>query len=157
MSEPLDQDLAQTLDPDGVKVTQDPHIGTGISNTVLVNWGKLAAYQVRKYHPNAVVVFIGANDGYSMPGPGGKQVNCCSAEWAAIYASRVREMMNTYRQDGVGSRLLADAAYPSRPRPSHDRARRQCRDRGRRPALGDQIRIIDTVPVFTPGDSTATR
>src|ERR1035441_1004171 len=80
MSDPLDQDLAQSLTPDGIRVIQDPHIGTGISTTVLVDWGKLAAYQVRHYHPNAVVVFLGANDGYSMPGPGGQQVNCCGAE-----------------------------------------------------------------------------
>ena len=82
-------------------MTRDPHIGTGISNTVLVDWGKLSVHQVRQYHPDAVVVFIGANDGYSMPGPGGQQVNCCGAEWAAIYAGRVRQMMNTYRQGGA--------------------------------------------------------
>ena len=31
MSEPLDQYLAQLLSPNGVRVIQDPHIGTGIS------------------------------------------------------------------------------------------------------------------------------
>ena len=101
MSEPLDQDLAQALEPQGTHVIQDPHIGTGIYSTLLVDWGKLSVYQVKQYHPNAVVVFIGANDGYSMPGPGGKQVNCCGAEWATIYAQRVRQMMNAYRQAGV--------------------------------------------------------
>lgn len=152
MSEPLDQDLARTLDPDGVKVTQDPHIGTGISNTVLVNWGKLAAYQVRKYQPNAVVVFIGANDGYSMPGAGGKQVNCCSAEWAAIYATRVREMMNTYRQNGVGRVYWLTLPTPR----DHARAMianvvNAAIEVAAQP-WATQVRIIDTVPVFTPGD-----
>ncbi|MGO9753382.1 MAG: GDSL-type esterase/lipase family protein [Solirubrobacteraceae bacterium] len=150
MSEPLDQDLAQTLAPDGVKVIQDPHIGTGISNTVLVNWGQLAGYQVRHYDPDAVVVFIGANDGYSMAGPGGRQVNCCNAEWAAIYAQRAREMMNTYRREGA-----ARVYWLTLPTP-RDPARAQISlvvnaaiEVAAEPWL-DQLRVIDTVPVFTP-------
>ncbi|HEY5318824.1 MAG TPA: GDSL-type esterase/lipase family protein, partial [Solirubrobacteraceae bacterium] len=152
MSEPLDQYIAQALAPDGVRVIQDPHIGTGISSTVLVDWAKLSAYQVNHDHPDAVVVFIGANDGYAMPGPGGKLVNCCSAEWAAIYAGRVRRMMNTYRQAGV-----ARVYWLTLPTP---------RDSGRaRISLvvnaainvaaqpwADEVHVIDTVPVFTPGN-----
>ena len=152
MSEPLDQYLAQLLSPNGVRVIQDPHIGTGISSTVLVDWRKLSAYQVRHDHPDAVVVFIGANDGYSMPGPGGKQVNCCSATWAAIYAGRVREMMDTYRRAG-----LARVYWLTLPTP-RDGARAQISlvvnaaiDVAGEP-WRDQIRVIDTVPVFTPGD-----
>jgi lysophospholipase L1-like esterase len=152
MSQPLDQDLARTLTPEGVHVIRDPHIGTGISNTVLVDWGKLSVHQVRQYHPDAVVVFIGANDGYSMAGPNGKQVNCCSAEWAAIYAGRVRQMMNTYRRDGV-----ARVYWLTLPTP-RDSARAKIAlvvnaaiEVAAEP-WRDQIRIIDTVPVFTPGN-----
>jgi hypothetical protein len=124
MSQPLDQDLAQTLDGEGVKVTADPHIGSGISNTLLVDWGKLSVHQVRQYRPDAVVVFIGANDGYSMPGPGGHPVNCCGAQWAAIYAQRVRQMMNAYRQGGA-----------ARSRTGPSRAGRQRGDRSGRRAV----------------------
>lgn len=152
MSMPLDQDLAQSLEPQGVKVTQDPHVGTGISNTVLVDWGRLSASQVRQYHPDAVVVFIGANDGYSMPGPTGAQVNCCGAEWAAIYANRVRQMMNTYRQAGV-----ARVYWLTLPTP-RDSARRKIAivvnaaiEVAAEP-WRDQVRVLDMVPVFTPGD-----
>ena len=28
-------------------------------------------------------------------------MNCCGADWAAEYAYRARQMMNTYRQDGA--------------------------------------------------------
>jgi lysophospholipase L1-like esterase len=152
MSEPLDLYVAQALAPDGVKVIRDPHIGTGISTSVLVDWSKLATHQVKRYHPNAVVVFIGANDGYAMPGPGGRLVNCCSAEWASIYAARVRLLMNTYRQDGAarvywltlptprdGARakisLVVNAAIEVAAEPWRD-----------------QVRVLDTVPVFTPGN-----
>ena len=154
MSQPLDLDLAQQLDPRGVNVIRDPHIGTGISTTVLVDWGKLARYQVRHDHPNAVVVFIGANDGYSMPGVGGgrvKQVNCCSAAWAALYATRVRQMMDTYRQAGA-----ARIYWLTLPTP-RDSARAQIArlvnaavEVAAQP-WPNQIRVIDTVPVFTPG------
>ena len=152
MSEPLDQDLAQQLDPDGVHVIRDPHIGTGISTTVLVDWGKLSAYQVRHDHPDAVVVFIGANDGYSMPGPGGKQVNCCGAEWTAIYATRVREMMNTYRQDGVARVYWLTLPTPRDPaRAEISRDVNAAIDVAAEPWLA-QVRVIDTVPVFTPNN-----
>ena len=101
MSEPLDDDLARELDPKGVHVIEDPHLGTGISTTFLVNWGALAVSQVKRYHPDAVVIFIGADDGFPMAAPDGREVECCSAEWAAIYANRARQMANTYRQDGA--------------------------------------------------------
>lgn len=152
MAEPLDQDLAQLLAPKGVSVIRDPHIGTGISNTVLVNWGQLAVYQVRHDHPDAVVVFIGANDGYSMPGPGGRQVNCCSAEWAAIYANRVREMMNTYRQAGAARVYWLTLPTPRDPaRAAISRVVNAAVEVAAQPWL-DQVRVIDTVPLFTPGE-----
>ena len=36
-----------------------------------------------------------------MKGAGGREVECCGADWAAAYANRVRPMMNTYRQKGA--------------------------------------------------------
>src|SRR5919201_1916578 len=76
LSTPLDLEIARRLAPDGVDVIRDPHLATGISNTTLVDWGALSTSQVSKDHPDAVVVFIGANEGYSMPGPGGREVSC---------------------------------------------------------------------------------
>jgi lysophospholipase L1-like esterase len=152
MSQPLDQDLARSLASSGVKVVRAPHIGTGISSTILVDWGKLSAQQVRQYHPNAVVVFIGANDGYSMPGQNGKQVNCCSAQWAAIYAERVRRMMNTYRQAGVARVYWLTLPTPrDSSRAKITRVVNAAIDVAAEPWLA-QVRVIDTVPVFTPGN-----
>jgi lysophospholipase L1-like esterase len=152
MSEPMDQFLAQDLAPNGVKVTRDPHIGTGISTTVLVDWAKLATYQVQHYHPDAVVVFLGANDSYSMPGPNGKQVNCCSAEWAAIYAGRVRRMMNTYRQAGAARVYWLTLPTPRDPARAKISFVVNAAIQVAAQPWRDQIRIIDTVPVFTPGN-----
>jgi len=150
MSQPLDLDLARTLDPQGVTVTPDPHIGSGISKSILVDWGRLATSQVRQFHPQAIVVFIGANEGFSMPGPGGRQVNCCGAEWAAIYAGRVRAMMNTYRQAGVARVYWLTLPAPRDPaRAKISQVVNAAVEVAAEP-WRDQIRVIDTVPVFTP-------
>jgi lysophospholipase L1-like esterase len=151
MSTPLDSDLAQRLDGDGVRVIQEPHLGSGISNTFIVDWGQLAAFQVRHYRPEAVVIFIGANDGYPMAAPDGHMIECCNAQWASIYANRVRQMANTYRQDGA-----ARVYWITLPTPRE--AERQVIARAVNAAIevgvqpwADQIRVINTVPVFTPG------
>jgi lysophospholipase L1-like esterase len=151
MSMPLDSDLAQKLDPDGVHVIQDPHIGSGISNTLIVDWGKLAAHQVSEDHPQAVVIFIGANDGYPMPAPDGHPVECCGAEWASIYANRVRQMANTYRQAGAARVYWITLPTPRESdRQEISRAVNAAIDVAAQP-WADQVRVIDTVPIFTPG------
>jgi lysophospholipase L1-like esterase len=152
MAQPLDLDLARTLSPSGVNVIRDPHVGTGISKSIIVDWGSLSLSQVRRYHPDAVVVFIGANEGFSMPGPTGAQVNCCGAEWAAIYAERVRRMMNTYRQGGA-----ARVYWLTLPTP-RESARAQIAlvvnaaiEVAAEP-WREEVRVVDTVPTFTPGN-----
>ena len=152
MSEPLDQYVAQTLDPDGVKVIQDPHIGTGISSTLLVNWESLARYQVAHDHPDAVVMFIGANDGYAMPGPGGTTVSCCGVAWATIYANRVRQMMNTYRQDGVAHVYWLTLPTPRDPTRAKIANVVNAAITVAAEPWADQVSVLDTVPIFTPGD-----
>jgi lysophospholipase L1-like esterase len=150
MSSPMDQYIAQTLVSAGVHVVQDPHDGTGISSTLLVNWGKLAEYQVQHYHPDAIVVFIGANDGYSMPGPNGKTVNCCSVEWATIYAQRVRQMMNTYRQGGSARVYWLTLPTPRDPARAKISLVVNAAINVAAQPWADQVRVVNTVPVFTP-------
>lgn len=151
MSEPLDSDLAGDLIPKGIHVTQDPHIGTGISTTFIVNWAQLSVAQVKAYHPQAVVVFIGANDGFPMSGPGGNQVSCCSAQWAAIYANRVRQMANTYRQAGA-----AHVYWLTLPTPRDPARAKISRVVNAAIAVGvapwaSQVTVLNTVAIFTPG------
>jgi lysophospholipase L1-like esterase len=152
MSEPLDQYVAQTLEPEGVKVTQDPHIGTGISSTILVNWESLARYQVKHDRPDAVVIFIGANDGYPMTGPGQTMVSCCSAAWATVYADRVRQMMNTYRQAGVAH--VYWMLLPATRAADRNRIAKVVNAAIQVAAQpwADQVTILNTIPIFTPGD-----
>jgi lysophospholipase L1-like esterase len=151
MSQPLDVELARKMAGGPVEVVRDPHVGTGISNPLIADWGELSTSQVAKHHPDAVVVFIGANEGYPMPGPEGKEVNCCGPQWAAIYATRVRTMMNTYRQGG-----RARVYWITIPTPREGARQPIARTVNAAVSVAaqpwrSQVRLIDTVPVFTPG------
>jgi lysophospholipase L1-like esterase len=150
MSEPLDHDLAGALVNYPVKVVQDPHIGTGISTTFVVNWAKLAASQVRSDHPSAVVLFIGANDGFPMEGPGGHEVGCCSAEWATIYADRARQIIATYLAAGARVYWMTLPAPRDPARATIARVVNAAIEVAAQP-WASSVRIVDTVPMFTPG------
>jgi lysophospholipase L1-like esterase len=152
MATPLDSQLARLLaGRKGVKVIREPHLGTGISKSLLVDWGKLSAQQAAQQRPDAVVVFIGANEGFDMPGPGGKSVKCCGADYAAVYANRVRRMMDTYRQKGAARVYWLTLPAP-RDRDRQDVARAvNAAIRVAAEPLRSQVRVFDTVPVFTPG------
>lgn len=152
LSTPLDSDLARRLAPDGVEVIRDPHLGTGISNSQIIDWGALSTSQVSRYQPDAIVVFIGAAEGFDLPGPDGEQLECCGAEYAAAYATRVRQMMDTYRQEGEAKVYWLTVMTP--------------RDKDAQPVTrlvnasiavaaqpwANQVRIVDTIPIFTPGE-----
>jgi hypothetical protein len=151
LSTPLDIELARDLaDRDG-EVIRDPHLATGISNAGLVDWGQLSTGQVSEHHPDATVVFIGANEGYPMDGPN-STVNCCGPDWEAEFASRVGQMMDNYLQEGAAR--VYWLTIPTQRDP--DRLPiEQAVNRAIKAAAaerGDAVRVIDTVPTFTPGD-----
>jgi lysophospholipase L1-like esterase len=155
LSTPIDIEIARKLADQGagVQVTRDPHLATGISNTGLVDWGQLSTTQAANDDPDAVVLFIGANEGYPMPGPNGAQVSCCGPEWEAIFRSRVGQMMDNYLEGGVhrvywltiptqrdpARKPIADAVNLAIERASAER--------------GAAVRVVDLRPTFTPGDS----
>jgi lysophospholipase L1-like esterase len=155
LSTPLDVEIARKLADQGggVEVTRDPHLATGISNTGLVDWGQLSSSQASEDDPDAVVLFIGANEGYPMPGDNGQQVSCCGPAWEAIFQSRVGQMMDNYLNGG------ADRIYwltvptqrdPAR-KPIADAVNRAIREAAA--SRGGAVRVVDLVPTFTPGDT----
>jgi lysophospholipase L1-like esterase len=155
LSTPLDIEVARKLadQSSGVQVTRDPHLATGISNTGLVDWGQLSTSQAAEDDPDAVVLFIGANEGYSMPGPNGTQVSCCGPGWEAVFRSRVGQMMDNYLEGG------AQRIYWLTVPTQRDPARKPIADavngaiKAAAASRGAAVRVVDLVPVFTPGDS----
>lgn len=152
LSTPLDKELARRLTDKGVNVLTEPHLGSGISKTALVDWGKLSTKQAADDAPDAVVMFIGANEGWPMKGANGKDVECCGADWAAIYANRVRQMMNTYRRNGATHVYWLKVMTPrDADRQRVEKAVNAGIDVAAQP-WASQIDIVDTLSIFTPGD-----
>lgn len=57
---------------------------------------------MRRLHPAASVIAVGAVDGFPMTAPDGTTRACCGAGWVAEYTRRVRDIMLTYRRRGRG-------------------------------------------------------
>ena len=151
---PLDVEVARELADSGedVEVERDPHVGTGISKTGLLDWGKLSTEHVAEREPDATVVFIGANEGFPMPGPDGEELDCCGPEWAAEYAYRVRRMMNSYRQGGEARVYWLTLPLP-RDRDLAEVARSvNAAIRVAAEPYRAHVRVLDMTELFTPGD-----
>ena len=151
MSMPLDAVMARRLEGDGIRVIRDPQVGTGISSAQVGDWGSISVRQTREEEPDAIVIFIGANEGFPMAAPGGGHVECCGSDWAAVYASRVRRMMDTYRQGGE-----ARVYWLTLPMPRDEDRQRVARVVNAAIEVGAQpyrvhVRILDMVELFTPG------
>ncbi|MCW3066215.1 MAG: hypothetical protein JWN32_3387 [Solirubrobacterales bacterium] len=150
LSTPLDLSVGRRLAGKSVHVIRDPHLGAGISKTDLVDWGRLAVTQVKADRPDAVVVFIGANEGFPMKDPTGHDQQCCSAAWAAIYANRVRQVMSTYRRGGAAHVYWLTVLTPREPaRQKIARVVNAAVEVAAEP-WRDQVTVLDTVPIFTP-------
>jgi hypothetical protein len=149
---PLDAEVARGLADEGIEVLRDPQIGTGISKVGLGDWGSISVRQTEDEQPDAIVVFIGANEGFPMPKAGGGSVQCCGSDWAAEYASRARRMMDTYRQGGE-----ARVYWLTLPLPRDDDRQEVARVVNEGIAVAAQpfrvhVRLLDMVELFTPGD-----
>jgi lysophospholipase L1-like esterase len=151
LSQPLDEQLARNLAGDGVKTIRDAHIGTAISKTDIVDWGLLSKQQTKQDKPDAVVMFMGANEGFPFPAAGGKSINCCGVAWAVAYATRVRQMIDTYRRNGAARVYWLTVPGPRDPaRQTIARAVNAAIDVAAEP-FRSQVRVLDMNALFTPG------
>jgi hypothetical protein len=150
MSQPMDNELARALAPDGVRTIRDPKFGTGISKSDLLDWGRYAGVQARRDPLDATVVLLGANEGFPMKTPQGT-VTCCDTKWAAEYATRVRSMMASYGRGGKGRVYWLLIPISS------DGTRNRIINvvnttiKLAAAAYGDQVRVVDLPALLTPG------
>jgi lysophospholipase L1-like esterase len=150
MSQPLDVQLARRLVPEGVGVMREPHLGTGISKSLLVDWTKLAARQTVAERPQAVVLFIGANEGYPLRGAGGREYGCCGPEWAAAYANRARLMLAAYRAGGRGRIYWLTLPAPRDPARAKIAHAVNAAVAVAAEAYRAEVRVLDMNALFTP-------
>jgi hypothetical protein len=95
-------------------------------------------------------VFIGANEGFPIEGAGGREVECCDREWAALYANRARRMADTYRRGGAARVYWVTIPTPRDPD-------RQAISRVVNAAIRvavqpwrSQVRVIDSAALVSP-------
>jgi lysophospholipase L1-like esterase len=152
LAQPIDVQLARRLAGDGVQTVRDAHLGTGISKTGIVDWGVLSTQQARDRKPEAVVMFMGANEGFPFPGADGKSIECCGPEWAVVYATRARRMMDTYRRKGAARVYWLTLPLPRDPRLQViARTVNAAIDVAAQP-FRSHVRVLDMTSVFTPED-----
>jgi hypothetical protein len=134
-----------------VKTVREVKLGTGISKSSLLDWGAQSTAQVKKESPDAVVFFLGANEGFPFAGAGGKSIDCCGPAWAAQYATRARTMMQTYRQDSAARVYwLLLPAQRGAARQKIARTVNAAIIAAAQPFRA-QVRVLDMSALFTPG------
>jgi lysophospholipase L1-like esterase len=141
----LDGLLANRLRGNGIKVTSDAHVGTGVTKLFQLNWLQHALTSARSVRPDITVVFLGANDGYPIG-----SIPCCGTAWSRGYAGRVVGMMRSYARRGAGRVYWFLLPAPRRPAyatvfAAVNRALRLAAPRV--PA----VRLVDLGPALTPG------
>jgi hypothetical protein len=96
----IDSFLTDELGEDAT-LQSDVQIGSAISNGNY--WTEHAISQVERYRPAVTVMSVGAAiDAFPLPAPSGQKIECCDEVWIALYAERVRKMMQTYLRSGRG-------------------------------------------------------
>ena len=98
--QPLVNDLAAT---DVVSAVLDGHIDTGLSRPDYFDWQSELQRDLTQYQPQAVVVFIGANDPQNFM-DGSTSLSYGTPAWNAAYAKRVGTFMAA--ATGAGARVL---------------------------------------------------
>ena len=149
--QPLDVELARRLASEDVRTVRDAHLGTGISKSGLLDWGRQSVKQVREDQPDAIVFFLGANEGFPFSVASGKPAECCGAAWAAQYATRARRMMETFRQQGA-----ARVYWLTLPMPRDEIRQKVARSVNAAIVAAAapyraQVRVLDMSQIFTPG------
>lgn len=148
----VDGYLSQRLSPRrGATVRSDANISTAISKPAMLNWVEKARRQARAFKPDVAVVFLGANEGFPMKTLAGARVRCCDRAWVDEYARRAESMMRSYLRGGRS--YVYWLTLPTPRRGDLARIYRAVNVAIRRAAAraGDGVRVIDLVPVFTPG------
>jgi hypothetical protein len=140
----IDSFLAQRLR--GAKVRSDARVSTGLSKPDLLDWRAHARRQAAGIRPDAVVMFIGANDGFRMG-----DADCCGAPWVAEYARRARAMMRSYARGGRARVywLLLPAARGGIFRETFPAVNAGIRRAAQ--GLADDVRLVELDEFFTPG------
>jgi lysophospholipase L1-like esterase len=129
-------------------VRSDARVSTGISKPFLLDWVRHARRQAAATRPQVTVVFIGANDGFSIGG-----APCCDARWIRRYARRAAAMMTAYVRGGAGHVYWLTLPTPRSAawKPVYHAVNLAIRAAAAR-SSPDEVSVVDLARVFTPGE-----
>lgn len=152
MVEPVDRVVAAAVERHGGRAFRDARPGTGITRPLYLDWIRHARRQVKRYHQDATVMFIGANDSAALRAADGREVECCRRAWIDAYATRVERMMRIYRQDSKAWVYWLTLPLPrgSEHWPRFRATNLAIKQAGA--AAGEHVRVVDTVPILSPDD-----
>ena len=96
----IDGFLSDELAGDAI-LRSDVQLGSAISRGSF--WPRHARRQVKRLRPRVSVMSVGAAlDAFALTAPSGQRFECCDEPWVALYAGRVRAVMQTYLRRGRG-------------------------------------------------------
>ncbi len=96
LGDTLVNDLAST---GAVQATLDGQVGTGLTRPDYYNWPAELQSDLPRYHPQVVVIMVGANDPQDFPGP--PDVPYGSTQWNTMYSERVSSFLQTAASQGA--------------------------------------------------------
>ena len=100
LGEDLGFGLADVLPSPQVRLIQAAVGDTGLSRPDYYNWPAQLQEDLDEYHPQGVIVFLGANDAQSFM-ENGQVVSLGTPLWSADYSARVSAMMEEATQAGA--------------------------------------------------------
>ncbi len=101
----------------GLRLVQLDKSSTGLSAGWFYNWHHHLSADLRRYHPNLVIICLGANDEQAIAVNGSSRA-FGSASWAAAYQTRVRQLVTMATRAGsyvlwVGLPIMEPPHYRS--------------------------------------------
>ncbi len=99
----------------GITLVQADTSSTGLANSAFYDWPAVLAADLKKYHPQLVLISLGGNDEQGMDLPGGP-VQFPSAAWQTAYLARVTGLVNEAVSSGayvlwVGMPIMGPPSY----------------------------------------------
>jgi uncharacterized protein len=77
------------------------HYGTGLVRPDYFDWAAAARHELATFHPEAVLLALGANDAQGITMPGGTVLPTGTSAWAAEYTRRAVIFMRILTSDGI--------------------------------------------------------
>jgi len=131
------------------RVSSELRFATGLSKPGF-DWIRAARRDGQTYRPRAVVVFIGAGEGFEMETAAGDSAPCCDQAWVAEYARRVSAVVHAYAH-GRGTRVfwLTQPASPDAKRAAVYRAVNDALSLATQ--RSPRLTVVDLAAVLSPG------